>query len=105
LEKAQEQAKEKLPMAKHEHKHKNSDLERLEQPSAPPAGSVDLPAEPEKIRKIVAEKEHNTEGGTTVERHLDVAEEKKASKARGNPNKGGQGRITNPKTNTSNQYR
>ena len=42
----------------------------------------------------MAEKEHNTEGGTTTERHPDVEEEKKAAKARGNPSKGGQGQIT-----------
>ena len=84
-------------MAKHEHKHKNSDLERLEQPSAPPAGTVNLPAEPEKIHEIVAEKAHNADGSATVERHLDVEAERKAAKARGNPNKGGQGRIINPK--------
>jgi hypothetical protein len=62
---------------------------------------------PVSVRKRRGAEKNAPESGrnVTARPHLDVETEKRAARASGKQAQRGQGRITNPKTNQSNQYR
>ncbi len=94
-------------MAEQEQNNTNREQEQSQNPAQQHAqGSVTVPANPEKIRRIVAQKRKETaERGKNAPRHPDVKEEKNAARAGGDPSEAGNERIINPKNNSSNQYR